>query len=280
MQKQRKNFPLPSFYRDNDLIMFKCFLKNCHKILPVILVFVLWEVTALSVESFRGVEFPDPFETIHRLYELFNGQKLSGHSLSMHILASLERWLYGFSIAVAGGISFGLLVSWSRWFERTTRGIPQFLLLVPGLAWIPVAILILGIGESATVAMISISAFAPIAISVIDGIRGVDSNYIRAAEMMGTGRGRLFFQVLLPASLPSIISGLRIGLGTAWRVLVAAEMVVGTGTGLGYSIIQARWTLDYSASFACIGIIVAIGLFFEKFLLRWLEMKTVDLWAA
>ncbi len=260
--------------------MCRSFVSIFYKLLPVFLVLILWEITAVSVHQFRGVEFPDPFQTLQKVFQLLMGRELSGHNLYEHISSSLKRWLIGFGIAVGCGLSFGMLASWSRWFEKITAGIPQFLLLIPGLAWIPVAILIFGIGEAATVAMISISAFAPIAISVISGIKGVDINYIRAAEMMGTGRAELFFKVLLPASLPSMLSGLRIGLGTGWRVLVAAEMVVGTGTGLGYSIIQSRWTLDYSSSFACIVIIVAVGLFFEKVLLRALEKRTVDLWSV
>jgi NitT/TauT family transport system permease protein/taurine transport system permease protein len=97
--------------------------------------------------------------------------------------------------------------------------------------------------------------------------------------MLGAGEGTLFFHVFLPATLPSILSGLRIGLGTSWRVLVAAEMVVGSGTGLGYSLIQARWTLDYASSFACIAAICLIGFFFERVLIRRLERGTLDRWA-
>jgi ABC-type nitrate/sulfonate/bicarbonate transport system permease component len=82
--------------------------------------------------------------------------------------------------------------------------------------------------------------------------------------MMGAGQGALLFQVLLPAALPQILTGLRVGLGNAWRVLVAGEMIVGTGTGLGYAILQARWTLDYASAFACIAIIGGLGLTVER----------------
>jgi NitT/TauT family transport system permease protein/taurine transport system permease protein len=152
------------------------------------------------------------------------------------------------------------------------------LLLVPGLAWIPVAILLFGIGELSTVFMITVSAFAPIAINVLAGIKGVNVQLIRAAQMMGAKKNHLFFKVLVPAALPSILSGLRIGLGTGWRVLVAAEMVVGTGDGLGYAIIQARWTLDYTSSFACIAVICSLGLLFERLFLRRLEVLTARRW--
>lgn len=176
------------------------------------------------------------------------------------------------------GIGYGLLAGRLRGVEKATAGIPQLLLLVPGLAWIPVAILLFGIGETATVFMIAIAAVAPVAINVLSGIKTVDIQLVRAARMMGARRHILFFHVLIPAALPSLISGLRIGLGTGWRVLVAAEMVVGTGSGLGYAIIQARWTLDYPASFACIAVICAIGLLVERGLLGPLERRTRSRW--
>ena len=84
--------------------------------------------------------------------------------------------------------------------------------------------------------------------------------------------------MLLPGALPHILSGLRIGLGNGWRVLLAAEMVVGAGTGLGYSIIQARWTLDYSSAFACLLVILGIGLTVEHLVFAPLERWTVERW--
>jgi ABC-type nitrate/sulfonate/bicarbonate transport system permease component len=96
--------------------------------------------------------------------------------------------------------------------------------------------------------------------------------------MLGAGRKTLFLRVLLPGSLPQILSGLRIGLGNGWRVLVAAEMIVGTGTGLGYAIIQARWTLDYASAFVCIIVICLVGLATERLIFSPLEKKTVERW--
>ena len=97
--------------------------------------------------------------------------------------------------------------------------------------------------------------------------------------MMGAGQMTMLFKVLLPGAMPSIISGLRIGLGNGWRVLVAAEMIVGAGTGLGYSIIQARWTLDYASAFACLCVICVIGLLIEHLVFNPLEKRTVERWS-
>ena len=253
--------------------------KFLQAMVPFAIVLLVWQAAAEGVLFFRGVAFPTPWQTASRLAALVGGDRLLNHSIFVHIGSSLQRWLVGFSIAASLGIGYGLIAGRVPSFEKATAKIPQMLLLVPGLAWIPVAILLFGIGEPATIFMIAVSAFAPIAINVLAGIKGIDIGLIRAAEMMGAGKNALFFRVLIPAALPSFLSGLRIGLGTGWRVLVAAEMIVGTGTGLGYSIIQARWTLDYASSFACIAVICGIGLIFEQVFLKQLEKQTIERWA-
>jgi ABC-type nitrate/sulfonate/bicarbonate transport system permease component len=96
--------------------------------------------------------------------------------------------------------------------------------------------------------------------------------------MMGADGRALFARVLLPGSLPHLLSGLRVGFANGWRVLVAGEMIVGTGTGLGYSIIQSRWTLDYAGAFVCIAIICVVGLIVERGVLLPLERRTVERW--
>ena len=95
---------------------------------------------------------------------------------------------------------------------------------------------------------------------------------------MGARGSTLLLGVLLPGTLPHALTGLRVGLGNGWRVLVAAEMIVGAGTGLGYSIIQARWTLDYASAFGCIVIICVIGLVVEQLVFGPLEARTVERW--
>lgn len=248
-------------------------------LLPFLLFVGFWQCVAAVVTSFREVPFPTPLATALKLTSLAGGQHLSEHSLYRHIADSLTRWFVGFGIAAVAGVAYGLVAGWSRSVENATYRILHLLQLIPGLAWIPVAILLFGIGETATIFMIATTAFTPVAINVHAGVKRLDTTYVRAALMMGAGPIALFARVLLPGSLPAILSGLRIGLGNGWRVLVAAEMIVGTGTGLGYSIIQARWTLDYAAAFACLGVICGIGLLFEQLIFNPLERHTVERWA-
>ncbi len=246
---------------------------------PVFVVLAIWQGIAMIVFTLRGVLFPTPWQTLLRLYELFSGELLADHSLAEHIMSSLQLLLAGFVIAAFFGIAYGLLAGRFRMFEIATAHITQLILIIPGLAWIPVAILMFGIGQTATIFMIAIASFGPIALNVFSGIKGVDVSFIRAAEMMGARKNTLFFEVLVPAALPIILSGLRIGLGTGWRVLVAAEMVLGTGAGLGYSIIQSRWTLDYPSAFACIVVIGMVGILFEQIFFKKLERMTIQRWS-
>jgi ABC-type nitrate/sulfonate/bicarbonate transport system permease component len=230
----------------------------------VVLLLAVWQVGAWGISHARGVAFPTPWATCQRLGALLSGTPLLDATIYRHVADSLARWALGFGLAIGLGLVVGLVAGAWRWGARLLLPTVQLIQLVPGLAWIPLALLLFGIGPRATVFMIAITALPPIALSVVGGVRHVDPSYIRAARMMGAGQGALLFQVLLPAALPQILTGLRVGLGNAWRVLVAGEMIVGTGTGLGYAILQARWTLDYASAFACIAIIGGLGLTVER----------------
>jgi ABC-type nitrate/sulfonate/bicarbonate transport system permease component len=247
--------------------------------LPLLLAVSVWYAVALAIESYRGVAFPTPLETAARLTELFAGDTLSRHTLYRHLGDSLLRWCAGFGLAAVAGVVAGLAAGGLQPVRTVLSPLFHTLQLIPGLAWIPVALLLFGIGEAATVFMIAMTAFPPVAISVMDGVRRIDTTYVRAARMLGAGTRTLFLHVLLPGSLPALVTGLRLGLGSGWRVLVAAEMVVGTGTGLGYSISEARWTLDYTSAFACVAVICGVGLAVERLLFTPLEARTYLRWA-
>lgn len=220
----------------------------------LLLAFVLWEALVAGLEYFRGVPFPGPGEVFRESILLISGrEKLLGHSFMAHIEASLSRWAEGYFTGLAAGLFLGLVMAVAPRVEAVLSPLIFLIHLVPGLAWIPVVILIAGIGPSTTVLLIALTAFPPITISLIGGIRAVPDEYITVSGMCGDSMLRRFFCVQLPAALPHLMSGLRLALANSWRVVVAAEMVVGSGVGLGYSIIQSRWTLDYSSAFVCIG---------------------------
>ncbi len=268
--------PNPFDRSSRPISSYSC--RTLYSLAPLLLILAVWYGVAWIVTWLRGVPFPTPADTGMRLIDMLGGQPLLDRSIYTHTVASLLRWAVGFFAAATAGILFGMAAGWWRPVERIAMPSVHILQLVPGLAWIPVAILMFGIGEGATLFMIAITAFAPIAINVVNGVKRVDEMYVRAARMMGASNRMLFLRVLLPGALPHIVSGLRVGLGNGWRVLVAAEMIVGSGAGLGYAIIQSRWTLDYPGAFVCLVIICAVGLVVERLIFVPLERRTVERW--
>jgi ABC-type nitrate/sulfonate/bicarbonate transport system permease component len=197
---------------------------------------ILWQAVAMGISITREIVFPTPYMTFLKFISLISGASLLDHSLFEHTKDSLFRWMTGYFIAFFMGLTIGFFSTWNKIFNRIILPQVYVIQMIPGLAWIPVALLIFGVGPKATIFMVTITAFTPIVISTAAGIKGVDENYIRAAKMLGATPGILFFKVLLPGSMPHILSGLRIAMANGWRVLVAGEMVVGSGTGLGYAI--------------------------------------------
>ena len=178
--------------------------------------------------------FPTPGEVGRGIVELAR-QGL----LLKYIVASLFRVSWGFALAVVVGVPLGLLLGWySRAFQAFNPMIQIFRPISP-IAWIPVAILWFGVTDAAPVFLIFLASVFPITVSSIAAVQNMQPVYLRAAQNFGLSRGELFRQVILRASLPQIITGLRIALGVAWLVVVAAEMIA-VNSGLGYLIIDAR----------------------------------------
>ncbi|CAA9407491.1 MAG: ABC transporter, permease protein (cluster 10, nitrate/sulfonate/bicarbonate), partial [uncultured Phycisphaerae bacterium] len=181
--------------------------------------------------------FPKPLDVLGGLVEL--GQK---GLLLKYIVASLFRVTWGFLLAIVVGVPFGLLAGWfARVFDAFNPMI-QVLRPISPIAWIPVAILWFGVTDVAPVFLIFLASVFPITVSAMAAVRNIQPVYVRAARNFGIGRLQLFTRVIVPATLPQIITGIRIALGVAWLVVVAAEMVATDPTvgGLGYLIIDAR----------------------------------------
>lgn len=242
----------------------------------VTLIIVIWYVVAEIVAATKGVYFPRPWEAFQALGEALSGTPIQGKSIYDHTAASLYRWGVAYILAVVVGVGLGCFLGVSQRAHQLSVVSIYILQMIPGLAWIPIAMLIFGLGETATIFMIFMTAFPPIVINTSGGLRSVPYTYKRVAQMSGSSQMRTFGYVLLPASSLSIIDGLRIGLANGWRVLIAAEMVVGVALGLGYVIIQSRYDLDYVAAFVAIIVICLIGLIVEKSLFTVLEDKIRD----
>ena len=178
--------------------------------------------------------FPKPLDVLWGLVEL--AQK---GLLIKYVVASLFRVTWGFTLAVIVGIPFGLLMGSNKLMQEAFNPLIQGFRPISPIAWIPVSILWFGVSDAAPVFLIFLASVFPITVSTAAAVKSVQSVYLRAADNFGLTKFRLFSRVIFPASLPQIITGLRIGLGIAWLVVVAAEMIA-VNSGLGYLIIDAR----------------------------------------
>lgn len=241
----------------------------------ILIVLMIWQVFAWTYNDVVGravLRFPAPIETFAMLGEFFfEGKTLLGHTIYEHIASSLGRWLVAFALATAVGLVLGsILGHFNSLFPIGIVPVSVYQ-MIPGLAWLPIALLLFGLGSNAAVFIIFVVSAMVITVNVAGGIRRVPPVVVRAAKMMGADDLTLFLKVLIPYATVDIVNGLRLGMGSAWRVLIAAEMVVGTGIGLGYAITMTKDLLNYVASFACIAIICIIGLLMDKVLFAEIE---------
>jgi NitT/TauT family transport system permease protein len=178
--------------------------------------------------------FPTPPAVWRAVEEL-----VRGGVLWQYVGDSLRRVAVGYLLAAGVGIPGGLLLGWYPAAARVVNPTLQMLRPISPIAWIPVAIVLFGVGDRASVYLIFLGAFFPIVVSAMEGVRNVPSMYRRAGRNFGLSTPGLLRRVILPAALPQMLVGLRIALGIAWLVVVAAEMIA-ADSGLGYLIIDAR----------------------------------------
>jgi len=207
--------------------------------------------------------FPTPLDTALAFGELFESQRLWGD-----VTASLFRVTWGFLLAAAVGIPLGLVLGWSTRGFEALNPIVQGLRPISPIAWIPIAILWFGIGDGAGVFLIFLSTFFPVTVGTTAAVRNISQVHRRSAENFGVKGFELMRRVVLPAALPQIITSLRIALGVAWLVIVAAEMV-GMESGLGYLINDARNAgVRYDLVVATMIVIGVIGVILDLLIRR------------
>jgi NitT/TauT family transport system permease protein len=215
----------------------------------------------IAVAVTQSVIFPTPLGVVTGTVEL-----LKDGSLWRHIGASLLRVGTGFGLAVCVAVPLGLWMGWVRRIYQTLNPLFQILRPISPIAWIPIAILWFGVGDASPIYLIFISSVFPMVVQTTVGVHSIEKRYLRAAENFGVSRHTLFSRVVIPAVLPQIIVGMRIGLGVAWLVVVAAEMIA-LHSGLGYMIMDSRNAGNrYDLVIAGMIIIGLIGLSLDGFM--------------
>lgn len=252
-------------------------------ILPVSVI-ALWQWAGTGGSLFGGV-LPTPERVCDAWYQWAFGQAglglnpYSGTWLS-NVLFSTQRVAQGFACAIIIGIPLGILIGWNNLATSTIDPTVQVLRPIPITAWLPFSIAVFGIQDIGSVFLIALGAFYPIVINASQGARDVERNLVRAALMMGAGRMTVLRRVVLPASLPSIFTGLRVGLGIGWTAVIVSEMVA-VKSGLGYVLWDAYYVGRMDVVIADMASIGALGflsdrliLMLERWVLGWRRMQS------
>jgi ABC-type nitrate/sulfonate/bicarbonate transport system permease component len=236
----------------------------------IALFFVLWAAFSFAnanyLKLFNAVLMPGPLDVLRTGVDLIKSGELQND-----ILASMSRVLQGFAIAAFLGVGLGMAVGRSRLLENLIDPMLELLRPIPPLAFLPMMVLWFGIGEASKIAFIAYAAFFPIFTTTLEGIKYVDPLLLRAASSLGASQRDLFRYVVLPAAMPGIITGLRLGFGLSFFVIVAAEFIA-ADSGLGYLINDARTFFLVSQMLLGAAVIGLIGFTFNR-LLRLLEAR-------
>lgn len=208
-------------------------IEKIEYVLLIIILLILW-VSMDKAGKLNTVIFPSPKTILTSLM-----QKIEDGSLLTSLSISVVRVLKGYLLACIGGIILGIIIGLSNHMQRLSEWIIHILRPIPPIAWIPIAIMWMGIGESSKVFLIFLGGFFTILINVIDGIRYIDEDLLEVAKGLETPKVKYVVQVILMAALPNIFTGMRVALGTCWACVVAAELVAAS-SGIGYMISSAR----------------------------------------
>jgi NitT/TauT family transport system permease protein len=226
---------------------------------------------AVAVRWWSYMTPADPFDAAKDFFPrwLFSGEFMTDAATSLY------RVVTGFVVGAGLALPFGLAMGASETMYRYLNPLLQVLRPIPPIAYIPLSILWFGLGNPPAIFLIAIGAFFPVLINTIAGVRAVDSIYLRAARNLGASQFTIFRRVILPAATPYILSGVRIGIGTAFIVVIVAEMIA-VNNGLGFRILEAReyfWSDKIIAGMFSIGLIgLAIDTLvnaLNTYLLRW-----------
>ena len=205
-----------------------------ERLRPILFLAALLALWQVAISRHPATLLPGPWAAVLGLVDLLR------HGLLLkYVVASLFRVTWGFSLAALSAIPLGLATGWFRRAEMAVNPILQILRPISPLAWIPMAILWFGVGDVSSIFLIFLGCFFPLLLTSINAVRGIPSMYLDAGRNFGLKPLQIIVRVLYPAVVPQLIVGLRITLGIAWLVVVAAEMIA-VNSGLGFLIVDAR----------------------------------------
>ena len=241
-------------------------------VFPFVVVLGLWEAVAHF-----GTFPPRLFPTLETIGSALWRLTANG-SLPRHAAETLVRLFIGFGLAALIGVVLGILMGRIRWIEDMALPLVSIGAPIPGLAYAPIFLMWFGLGDVSVILLVGVVAAFPIILNTWTGVKAVKEIWVRSAQAMGAGDRSLFAKVILPGALPYIMTGLRLGVAQAWRILVGVEMLAAVPWGLGWMIFGAREFLATDIMLSGIAVIGVIGLVLEKLVFQRLEHYTVVRW--
>lgn len=231
----------------------------------------IWQGLAL-LKVWPEYIFPSPFGVLRTLIAGFEDR-----TFVIGILISMKRILIGYGISIVLGLLIGLLIGRVKTLDETVGSLVLGFQALPSICWLPLALLWFGLSETAIQTVVILGSLFSIIIGADTGVKNVPPIYIRAARTMGAGGLRLYTGVIIPAALPSIISGFKQGWSFAWRSLMAAELLY-VGLGLGHLLMMGRELNDMNQVIAVMVVIIVIGVVVDRLIFARIENKVRERW--
>jgi ABC-type nitrate/sulfonate/bicarbonate transport system permease component len=238
----------------------------------------VWQTTSIAYDL--ELILPPPFAVARTIFDtltLNTERWLYGPNIYEHLASSFVRAISGFAIASTLAIPLGLLVGRLRTVREYIDPVIRSLYPIPGIAWIPLAILWFGLGNAAVVFVVFVAEFFPLYFNAEAGARNINPILVDAARCFGAKGLTLLRRVILPASIPYIITGMRIALGGAWRMIVAAEMLA-SQSGIGSLLMESRYQFRATDLMMAMILISVVGYATERLIVGTLEKKTIEKW--
>lgn len=240
--------------------------------IPFLAIVIFWYIFYYFNQNIKWL-VPSPIETASSFLQL-----ITDGTLPKLILTSLLNLIPPFILATICAVVLGTVMGINRTIHKIFYPFLSAIYPIPSLAWLPFIILFLGFTREAIWSVIFISSFMKIIYNVISGVQNVNVEYVLAAKNFGFTKPKIVLNVILPCAFPQIITGLRVGFGSAWRSLIGAEMLVITLGGLGKFIWISQWFFNFNKVIAGIVVISIISIFIEEVIFKRLEKQTIVKW--
>lgn len=263
-------------------IPFLSWRRHAHWLRPLIsvgTVLLLWEL-ASDLGAINSALIPAPSSIFASIWVQAGPDGHPPYAVWAHVGKSLYRILAGIALAIVVGTLVGLAIGLSRWGRRIFQPLVAAILPIPTLAWTPILLLVFGIDDKTTITVVFLAASLQIIYNVAAGLEALSQKPFWVARSMGASRLRCVWAVALPAIFPFLITGIKLGIGFAWRSLIAAEMLAASSYGLGFMIFDAVEYLSMDVIFSGVILIGSLGYVLENVIMGRVESATIKRWGV